>query len=97
MMGTPAAFAAGNGSDATVVSGKKSSKDFAEIKKANFEACAAARLDKTASQSAADSKATICHAYKGHTDVFATFFDTTNKRMVLGCLLYTSPSPRDRG
>ena len=86
MMGTPAAFAAGNGSDATVASGKKSSKDFAEIKKANFEACAAARLDKTASQSAADSKATICHAYKGHTDVFATFFDTTNKRMVLGTL-----------
>ena len=86
MMGTPAAFAAGNGSDATVASGKKSSKDFAEIKKANFEACEDARLDKTASQPAADSKATMCHAYKGHTDVFATFFDTTSKRMVLGTL-----------
>lgn len=85
MMGTPTAFA-DNGSDATVVSGKKSSKDFAEIKKANCEACAAARLDKTASQPAADSKATICHAYKGHTDVFATFFDATSKRMVLGTL-----------
>ena len=85
MMGTPAAFA-DNGSDATVVSGKKSSKDFAEIKKANFEACAAARLDKTDSQPAADSKATMCHAYKGHTDVFATFFDTKNNRMVLGTL-----------
>lgn len=86
MMGTPAAFAAGNGSDATVANGKKSSKDFAEIKKANFEACAAARLDKTDSQPAADSKATMCHAYKGHTDVFATFFDTKNNRMVLGTL-----------
>ena len=86
MMGTPAAFAAGNGSDATVANGKKSSKDFAEIKKANFEACAAARLDKTDSQPAADSKATMCHAYKGHTDVFATFFDATSKRMVLGTL-----------
>ena len=86
MMGTPAAFAAGNGSDATVVSGKKSSKDFAEIKKANFEACTAARLDKTASQPAADSKAAMCHAYKGHADVFATFFDTKNQRMVLGTL-----------
>lgn len=85
MMGTPAAFA-DNGSDATVVSGKKSSKDFDAIKKANFKACAAARLDKTASQPAADSKAAMCHAYKGHADVFATFFDTTSKRMVLGTL-----------
>lgn len=85
VIGTPAAFAA-NGSDATVVSGKKSSKDFAEIKKANFEACTAARLDKTASQPAADSTAAMCHAYKGHSDVFATFFDTQNKRMVLGTL-----------
>lgn len=86
MMGTPAAFAAGNGSDATIASGKKSSKDFDAIKQANFEACTAARLDKTASQPAADSKATMCHAYKGHTDVFATFFDATSKRMVLGTL-----------
>lgn len=85
MMGTPTAFA-DNGSDATVVSGKKSSKDFTAIKKANFAACTAARLDKTASQPAADSKATMCHAYKGHTDVFATFFDATSKRMVLGTL-----------
>lgn len=85
MMGTPTAFA-DNGSDATVVSGKKSSKDFDAIKQANFKACAAARLDKTASQPAADSKATMCHAYKGHTDVFATFFDATSKRMVLGTL-----------
>lgn len=86
MMGTPAAFAAGNGSDATIASGKKSSKDFDAIKQANFEACTAARLDKTASQPAADSKATMCHAYKGHADVFATFFDATSKRMVLGTL-----------
>lgn len=85
MMGTPTAFA-DNGSEATVVSGKKSSKDFTAIKKANFAACTAARLDKTASQPAADSKATMCHAYKGHTDVFATFFDATSKRMVLGTL-----------
>lgn len=85
MMGTPTAFA-DNGSDATVVSGKKSSKDFDAIKQANFKACAAARLDKTASQPAADSKVAMCHAYKGHTDVFATFFDTTNNRMVLGTL-----------
>lgn len=85
MMGTPTAFA-DNGSDATVVSGKKSSKDFTAIKKANFAACTAARLDKTASQPAADSKATMCHAYKGHTDVFATFFDATSRRMVLGTL-----------
>ena len=85
MMGTPTAFAE-NGSDATVVSGKKSSKDFDAIKPANFKACAAARLDKTASQPAADSKVAMCHAYKGHTDVFATFFDTTNNRMVLGTL-----------
>ncbi|WP_421793188.1 choice-of-anchor M domain-containing protein [Gardnerella sp. KA00127] len=85
MMGTPTAFA-DNGSDATVVSGKKSSKDFTAIKKANFAACTAARLDKTASQPAADSKATMCHAYKGHTDVFATFFDATSKRTVLGTL-----------
>lgn len=28
----------------------------------------------------------MCHAYKGHTDVFATFFDATSKRMVLGTL-----------
>ena len=54
MMGTPTAFA-DNGSDATVVSGKKSSKDFTAIKQANFKACATARLDKTASQPAADS------------------------------------------
>ena len=85
MMGTPAAFAS-NVSDATVVDGKKSSKDFAEIKKANFKACAAAKLGKTDSQPAADSKAAMCHAYKGHADVFATFFDTTSKRMVLGTL-----------
>lgn len=85
MMGTPTAFA-DNGSDATVVSGKKSSKDFTAIKKANFAACTAARLDKTASQPAADSKATMCHAYKGHTDVFATFFDATSKRTALGTL-----------
>lgn len=85
MMGTPTAFA-DNGSDATVVSGKKSSKDFDAIKQANFKARAAARLDKTASQPAADSKVAMCHAYKGHTDVFATFFDTTNNRMVLGTL-----------
>lgn len=85
MIGTPAAFA-DNGSDATVVSGKKSSKDFTAIKKANFAACTAARLDKTASQPAADSKAAMCHAYKGHADVFATFFDATSKRMVLGTL-----------
>lgn len=85
MIGTPAAFA-DNGSDATVVSGKKSSKDFDAIKQANFKACATARLDKTASQPAADSKVAMCHAYKGHTDVFATFFDATSKRMVLGTL-----------
>ncbi|WP_427877659.1 choice-of-anchor M domain-containing protein [Gardnerella sp. 2492-Sm] len=86
VIGTPSSFAAGNGSDATVVSRKKSSKDFDAIKKANFEACAAAKLDKTASQPAADSKAAMCHAYKGHADVFATFFDVTSKRMVLGTL-----------
>ncbi len=85
MMGTPTAFA-DNGSDATVVSGKKSSKDFDAIKQANFKACATARLDKTASQPAADSKVAMCHAYKGHTDVFATFFDATSRRMVLGTL-----------
>lgn len=85
MIGTPAAFA-DNGSDATVVSGKKSSKDFDAIKQANFKACATARLDKTASQPAADSKVAMCHAYKGHTDVFATFFDATSRRMVLGTL-----------
>lgn len=28
----------------------------------------------------------MCHAYKGHADVFATFFDATSKRMVLGTL-----------
>ena len=85
MIGTPAAFAY-NVSDATVVDGKKSSKDFSEIKEANFKACTAAKLDKTASQPAADSKDAMCHAYKGHADVFATFFDATSKRMVLGTL-----------
>ncbi|WP_421777536.1 ABC transporter [Gardnerella sp. KA00603] len=85
MVGTPAAFA-DNGGDTTAVSGKKSSKDFTAIKEANFEACTAARLDRTASQPAADNKAVICHAYKGHTDVFATFFDAANQRMVLGTL-----------
>lgn len=85
VIGTPAAFA-DKGNDATVVSGKKSSKDFDAIKKVNFEACAAAKLDKTASQPAADSKAAMCHAYKGHADVFATFFDVTSKCMVLGTL-----------
>lgn len=85
MMGAPAAFAS-NVSDATVVDGKKSSKDFAEIKKANFKACAAAKLGKTDSQPAADSKAAMCHAYKGHADVFATFFDSASRRIVLGTL-----------
>ena len=86
VMGAPAAFADENG-NITAVSGKQQkTKDFTAIKKANFEACAAASLEHTASQPAADSKAAMCHAYKGHSDVFATFFDTQNKRMVLGTL-----------
>lgn len=85
IVGTPAAFADESG-EATAVSAKKSAKDFSKIIEANFEACAAARLQHADAQPEVDAKAAMCHAYKGHTDVFATFFDSANKRMVLGTL-----------
>lgn len=84
--GSPSAFAADNDSVVAANGKQQSSKDFAAIKKANFEACKAARLAHTAPQPEVDTKAAMCHAYKGHTDTFATFFDTASQRMVLGTL-----------